>query len=70
MMLGSKCPLEAMDFKGDTIQSLGSFHNFISYFSIEFYPPGNLSFSEPPPKKCELNKRVVKMSKPGEKYFM
>lgn len=58
-----------MHCKGFTAQSLGSFHNFISYFSLEFYPPGNLSFSEPK-KKCELNERVVKISKSGEKYFM
>ena len=59
-----------MDRKGFTAQSLGSFHNFISCFSLEFYPPGNLSFSEPKKKKCELNERVVKMSKSGEKYIM
>ena len=46
MMLGWKCPLEAMDRKDDTAQGLGSFHSFISYFPIEFYPPGNPAFSE------------------------
>lgn len=58
-----------MDCKDDTAQSLGSFHSFISYFLIEFYPPGCPSFSKQNKKNWELNERVVKMSKSGGKVF-